>query len=804
MQCVDMRSIRVLLALFLCICLHGSFAVLSNNAYNSGGEHEGESSFKVRKIQVNGLYKIKKDTFLDASLIKVGDYFSTSMSSKIIKELYRTGFYESIRIAVSGNTLIFDVVEKKTIANIKFYGNKEVASDMFSQALKSSGLIKGRMFDYASLEAIEQSLKAQYSMRGRKNVVIETKTEDLPRNRVAVEIIIDEGDANEIRHIRIIGNKNISAKRLKDELPISNQGLFTYFTKSAEYSGEKVNHALEIITHYYQDRGYPKIKVVSHSVNRVPNYNHVNVTIKIDEGDIYTIKGTRFAGNLVVPENILQKYITVRKGDVYSRKEIFKIISNLSEELNEKGYTFSVIEPKYEFDDKKKEILITFYVNPGRAHYVRRVIFIGNHKTSDAVLRREMLQLEGALYSVSRFNESIRKIRNLRYVQDVQHDVKAVLGTNNQVDIIVTISESHIAEIQGQAGYAGNGPELKLGVNHHNVFGNGKSAGFNFQYNNWGQQYSLDYHDPYFSESGISQSSSVSYTKSNTKKNAVGKSFGVSAYTMNSKAFSMGYSIPLTSRSNISIGATVKHNDIVKLSGKNTKLAKELDNYVNIFGDKFTQLNFNSGYSYQNYDQFPFPNSGMQISLGATINRPLSKYGKYYKLSGELVFYQPLFKGLVLGLSGAVKYADTYSSKEKVPFFEFYRAGGANYEGQVRGFEVASLGPRDSNGEAMGGNLLINGTAALIFPEPLSGKSFRTSLFFDIGNVYQTYSDIVNNNKTAKYKGAIDTDRLRYSVGVGVEWITPFGPIRLSFAYPLNKHKNDNISIPALSFMSGF
>lgn len=758
-------------------------------------------SFIIKNIKINGLHKIKKSTVLENLPVKPGDEFNRSTSSSVIRELYKTKFFDEIKMSQSGTTLVINVIERPVIASIHFKGNKDVGAETFSGALKSAGIIKGRMFDKASLEMIEQSLKTQYAIRGKRGVVIETAVKKLPRNRVKVDINIDEGSENEIRHIRIIGNKSIAEKRLLSELDISTPGLFTYFSKSDKYSKEKVDRSLQRIVHYYQDRGYAKAKIVSHNVGKYPNINHVRIIIKVEEGKIYKLKGYRFAGNLVVPKEKLDRHILIEKGDKYSRNAINKMVAGVTEELNDNGYTFSMVDVQPEYDEKKDEVFLTFYINPGRPFYVRRVVFLGNHKTSDYVLRRELRQQEGALLSTSKVQESLRKMKNLRYIQDAQFSEQQVVGANNQVDLIITVTEGNIAEFQGNAGISTNGLEYRLGLNHHNIYGSGKSMGVNFKNDYMGSVLSYSYYNPYYTDSGIGRSFGASYVRSKPGKGNFSSTVKTAPYTMDSISSSMGYNIPITTNNSLSIGTSVKRNEILpQIEGAN--LSRQYQGYLDRFGKVHYQLNFDAGWSYSNYDKYPFPTSGVNLSVSGVFNVPLSKYGRYYKVSAEASFYQPLVAGMVLGISAGARYAGSYSKGEVVPFFEFYKAGGAVSVGQVRGFDAASLGPLDSINASMGGNLLVNGTIALIFPEPLSGKTFRTSIFYDVGNVYLTQNEFPRS-KFPEMQGNTRSGDVRNSIGVGVVWLTPFGPIRLSFAYALNPEKGDKLSIPALSFMSG-
>lgn len=752
----------------------------------------------IKSIKVKGLYKIKEATFLAKLPFAVGDELTEINSSRVIRDIYASAFFDDVSIEEEDGHLTFTVLERPTITDIKFEGNKDVSNESFAKILKSAGLVRGRFLDAANLEAIEQSLKTQYAAKGQQNVKIHADVQTLSGGKVKVLIKIDEGSSNKIRKIRIKGNRSFTQRKLIGEMAVSDTGVFTIFTGEDKYAEVKVAQSLEMLTNFYKDRGFANMRVVSSAATKIPNINHMNLSITIDEGKKYTFSGYDLLGDFNLDKDQLQKALSIKVGELYSKTEVDMVVQSLTRKLNDSGYTFSRVDPRLEFDEDNNTIFVTFYINAGRPVYVRRIVFLGNHRTADKVLRREMLQLESSLLSTSKIRESLRKIRNLRYIQDVQIEQKLVVGTNNQMDIIISVEEANIAEVQLNAGASSNGLEVKGGINHYNLYGGGVSAGINFQLDTWARSLSGDYFDPYYTKSGIGRGFKASYRRSKPGNSSLGKKLTVSAYTVDTAGASIRYNIPLSTNNNISAGIGYKNTDVVNLAGKDSVLSEQNQNFVNDFGRSFHQLYLNAGWRFSNYDRYPFPNSGIDSSASFIIHYPAHGFGRYYKLSGDVRGYLPLVKGVVLGAAITAKFMDSYSKDEIVPFFELYRAGGANYEGQVRGFELASLGPRDSKNSAMGGNLLASATFALLLPEPISGKTFRSSIFFDIGNVYQTFT-----LKNKRYNGT-DSGDLRQSAGIGVEWLTPFGPIKLSLAYPFNATEKDNKQYFAISFMSGF
>lgn len=776
------------------------------------------SAFVVKDIQVKGLQNIKQETFLALLPVKVNDEFDSEESSKVITRLYNTKLFNNIKISKIGDTLVFKVVERQIIASVSVKGNDDINSTKMNEILKSQGIIKGQRFDEANVVLLVASLKEQYIIQGKNSVDVEYTVEQLPSNRVKLNITIDEGENSQFRSIKFVGNNNVSSSKLLGSLPISKRELFSFMTQNHKYSKEKITNSLEIIKEIYNDLGYAKAVVKSHNISKSPVNNHVNTVFVIEEGLVYRLNEVNLAGNLVVPKEELMKYISVKKGERYSKSKLLKISMKIVNYLGDKGYTFSKVEPKEQFNDEKNEVDITFYVTPGRSMYLRRLIFTGNHKTSEISLRKLFLQKEGALVSNSKIAESLRKINNLRYITSAKvASREVVLGTNNQMDIVIAIEESIMADLQAQIGFSSNGVQIMAGINAYNLLGEGKSGGVNFKYDRSGIGVSLDYSNPFFTDSGIRQSSSVYWRKTtfqrvdNDKKtpdnsgvpglNVVQPKSLYSSYGMNSLGFTHNYGIPISNNLQLSLGMHLSHKDIIK-TDPNKPLVLQYQNYVNKYGDKYTLADIQSGITYESLDRFPFPNSGIKFDTTAAISVPLVKHGRYYTLSSELQIYRELYREFVLGIGMTVKYVNSYSSKERPPFFAFYHAGGAVPEGQVRGYESGSLGPVDANNTVMGGNLLLNGTVALYFPEPISGTSYRVSAFYDVGNTYQTYSNI-DGTQAGRYLGTHRVRRLRHSIGIAGEWLTPFGPIKLSFAWALNADKNDITTIPALSFMTG-
>jgi len=763
--------------------------------------------FIVQDIRVIGLKKILKSTVLDSidDVIKINERYETSMSKAVIKELYRTEFFDEISVSRSGKKLIIRVKERPTIANIRIIGQKIIPKDQIKTILRNLGLYKGEMFDTSSLEKINQFLKSAYVSRGKYGAKIDTKIKALSQNRVDITVKIDEGAANVVNDIRFIGNHSIRSIILIDKMALSTSGFTTIFSDKDKYTKEKLDASLVAINNYYKDKGFINFKVTSSQVTIIPGTAKVIITIKVSEGDIFRIKGYSFSGNMIVPRATLESKVKIKPGEVFSQAKVLQTVNGINNLLSDQGYTYSTVDIQPNVNKKTKEVFINFFVKPGRPIYVRHIIFSGNHKTADYVLRRAFRQLEGSRLSISKVQESLRQLRLLTYITNAQLEQQQVPGVNNQVDLHIPVTEGQIAEIKASAGYGTLGIEFRAGVNNYNLFGTGNSGGINFKRDAWGDSYSINYFNPYYTDSGIGRGFDLYY-----HNHKPGKNFGsinklkVSPFTSDKFGGAMNYIVPISDTHSLNFGLGYEYLEIKRISKSGTP-STQLQAFIDTSGKKFHNVRLTAGWQKSSYDQLPFPTSGSKHVIDGLLaipimqkGLPLSKGGSpYYKVGYTGKFYQPLIKGFIFNLFGGVKFGNSFGKSSVLPFYENYYAGGLGMQGQVRGFRSASLGPRDSLNVPLGGNLLVQASAGLILPAPFSGETIRTTIFFDAGNVYQTAGANPLN-------GVVNSYKIRYSVGVGFEWRTPIGPINFSVAFALNKAKGDNIEIPGFSIYHGF
>lgn len=741
--------------------------------------------FIVRGIKVTGLQRVSTGTVLNYIPVQIGEEITPGSTGQIIRTLYDTGFFQSVSLERQGNILIVNVVERATIGSINIVGNKDIPSDKMKSFFKEMGLVKGRVFQKSSLERLEKELKQAYTARGKYNSRIEARVSNLTDNRVGITITVSEGRVSRIKEIKIIGNHDFTTNELLPEFALTTSNVFTYFTKKDQYSKASMDASLEALRSFYLDRGYLKFTIVSSQVLLSPDRKDVYINIHVDEGPQYHFSGYSVVGKTILPKEKIDPLIQVKKGDVFSRKKVTETISAIGLALGDVGYGFPAITAEPRIDENDKTVFITFVVEPGRHVYVRRINFHGNTKTGDFVLRNVIRQDEGGLLSLHNIKESERQLRLLGYLKNIDVKTNPVPGTNNQVDLDVQVEEAPSAEASASIGYGTNGYQFNTSVNQHNFMGSGRSMGAAFNASQWGQDYSLNYYNPFYTDTGVGRGASLYYSRVDPKN------LNVSTYSSNRYGGDVSYNFPLGEASNLQLGYGYQDVDI-----NNVGAVIPIQNFVAANGRHFQEIRLTSGWSRNSYDQMPYPNRGLNQQAIAFVALPATSQSlTYYKSSYQAHLYYPLTRGWILSVLGNVGYGNTFSNNG-LPFFENYYAGGIAQPGQVRGYDSYSLGPKDNLGNAMGANFLINGTAGLILPYPLSRDNIRTTVFADAGNVFSQGTPI-------SFRGT-PAGPLRYSAGISLEWRSPFGPLAFSVAKALNPQPLDQTQFFQFALSSGF
>ncbi|MDN5752897.1 MAG: outer membrane protein assembly factor BamA, partial [Nitrosospira sp.] len=678
--------------------------------------------FVVQDIRVEGIQRTEAGTVFNYLPVKVGDRLDDDKAAAAIKALYATGFFKDVRLESDNGVLLVVVEERPAIAQITIVGAKEFEKDKLKEGLKQAGLAESRIFDRSMLEKAEHELKQQYLSRGKYAVKITTTTTPLDRNRVGINFLVDEGKTAKIRKINIVGNNDLEEKDLLSAFVLRTPGLLTWFTKDDQYSKQKLSADLESLRSYYLNRGYLEFSIESTQVSITPDMQDIYITVNIVEGPQYKVSDIKLAGELLLPEEELRKLIKLEPGDVFSRERLTESVKLLTDRLGDDGYAFANINAAPQLDKEKHQVGFTFFIDPGRRVYVRRINITGNSRTRDEVIRREMRQFEGGWYSTSKINLSKTRIDRLNYFLAVDVETPAVPKTTDQVDLNVHVKEKATGAVMFGAGYSNmQGIILSASVAQDNIFGTGKFVNLMVNTGRVNQTYSLSYTDPYFTRHGVTGGFDIYKRVLNTRSLR-----SVMNFNTDTTGFAFRLGIPLNERDSVMVG----------LGAENTKIdlgpnspQRNID-FVEKFGDSTNNLPLTVNWRRDGRDSAIWATTGTTQRIFAEAGLPGVDL-TYYKLDYNLKWYYPLTKTFTLLLHGDLGYADGYNGKE-LPFFKNFFAGGNT---SVRGYRISSLGPRDDNNRSLGGNIRSVGSVEILFPMPgmRNDRSVRLSGFLDGG-----------------------------------------------------------------------
>lgn len=738
-------------------------------------------TFKVTDIRVEGLQRIAAGTVFNYLPVRPGETFDTANTGEVIRALYKTGFFKDVSLERDGDVLVIQVTERPAISSIDITGNKSIDKDELLKGLKEIGLASGRTFNRSVLDKIEQELRRQYFNLGKYGVQIKSNVSPLERNRVAINIDISEGATARIKRINLVGVKSFDTEDLLDQFQLKTGGWFAFYTKEDQYSRQKLAADLETLRSWYLNRGYVNFRITSTQVTISPDRKDIFITVNLDEGDVYTLTDIKLAGDLVTPAEELFPLIHLRRGEAFSRRKVVESSDRISQKLSDLGYAFANVNSIPEIDNKKKTVSVTFFVDPGKRVYVRRVNIRGNDRSRDAVVRREFRQLESAWFSSEKVKLSRERVQRLGYFEDVTVETPAVPGSTDQVDVNVTVKEKPSGAFLAGLGFSqSSGLTFNTSVTQDNFLGTGKKVTIAFNNSDVNTRYQLSYLNPYYTVDGISRGFNLSYQSTDYSN------LDIVNYTTDTGVADLSFGIPLSEFNRFNFGFGL---DTVTIKPGTTP-SNELTSFIGTYGDSYLNYKINASWRHDSRDTALFPNRGAVQSFGAEMSVPGSDL-TYFKVSYSHRRYFPLTRKLVFSLNGQVGYGMGYGDTQKLPLYENYFAGGPS---TIRGFKANTLGPRTTGGVdlALGGNLQLVGNAELLFPPPFDLESVRLAAFFDAGNVYDTES------------GNFQLSDLRYSAGMGASWLSPLGALTVSFAFPLNKQSGDETQAFQFNFGTTF
>lgn len=727
-------------------------------------------SFIVKDIKVTGLERISIGTVFNYLPIKVGDRVTQEDVSNSIRSLFKTGFFQDVKISARNNVLIVHVVERPSISEVDISGSKKISEDDLRKSVNAAGIAPGRTFNQSLFDKVEQDLKNQYFNLGYYSVRIDSRVESAGGNKVKVIIKIAEGKPARIKDINIIGNKAFPDKRLLSLLRLRTTKKKGLFSKRDQYSQEELRGDIEKLKNFYLDRGYLDYALKSQNVTIGPDKESIFITLVIVEGSQYKVSKVDIKGRLELDRSKIVKLVTIKPGQIFSRKEVASVIDKIVALYGENGYANARVNTIPETDKNKGTVALNFLIDPGKKVYVRRILISGNNVTKDSVIRREMRQLEGSWYSTEKIKISQRHLQRLGYFDDVSIQAVPVAGADDLVDISVKVKERSTGSISLGGGYSNEyGIFVTLAYSERNAFGTGNDISISYDNSQATTVYEFSYTNPYYTVNGVSRSLELHSRTNDATQTQTG------GYIMQADGFGVNYGIPISDDRTVGIGAGYEKIGITTTATSGDTVL----NYITANGNENYLLRSTLSWSQDTLNDYRFPTSGVYYKVSAESGIPGGDL-TYVKASVDSSVYFPLGEKSTLKLRGNVGYATAYGNTTVFPFFKNFYAGGAS---SVRGFRARSLGPRDTGAgtDPIGGTKLLNANMEYFFPLPGAkdeDSSMRLSLFLDAGMVYAADQPV-------------DASSLRYSAGLAFTWFTPAFPLALSLGYPLNAQSGD-------------
>jgi outer membrane protein insertion porin family len=747
--------------------------------------------FVVKDMRVEGLQRISEGTVFNYLPVNIGDTVDSVRIGEAIRSLYRQNLFDNIEMRRDGDTLVVVVVERPSIESFELDGNKDIKTEDLMESLRGVGLARGRTFDRSVLDNVEMFLREQYYDRGKYGVVIDTDIQDRPNNTVRVKINVKEGDRAKIRQVNIVGNETFEEDEIRDDFTLDTANWLSWIRQDDRYAKEALEGDLETLRSFYMDRGYADFKIESTQVAISPNKKDMFVTIGIREGDVYTISDVKLVGEMVIPEVFLRSLILAQPGSVFNQQALTSTSELMSFRLGEEGYANAEIEPVPELDHEKKEASVTFYVDAKNRVYVRRISFNGVDQVDDEVLRREMRQMEGSYLSNSLIDRSKVRLQRLPFIESAEVNNSPVPGSPDLVDVDFDLEYRMPGQFSGGVGYSESQKLLLNGsIVHTNFLGTGNRVALELNSGRFQKLYSISHTDPYRSMDGIRRTVSVNYRDITQFTSAA------SDFSTTSAGATIDYGYPISEYQSVSLGLNFQHSELLS-STNSTQQAQDwvlnngdpfienLGNGVVFFGSEFNTVELIAGWTFDSRNRALFANRGTRQQLFLSMAVPGSDV-EYYQARYSFTKYFPITRKWTLRFNSELGIGEGIGDTTALPPYKQFYGGGPQ---SVCGFKESYLGPRDSFGRPYGGNVLVASQLELILPLPDKWASqARASLFYDVGNVFNTGEVAFTDKLGSPLSYEPDLDELRTSVGIGVQWLAPLGLFRFSYAYPLNEY----------------
>lgn len=747
-------------------------------------------SLTLDDLRLQGLQRVSPGSVFAELPLQVGETVTTKELSDAAKKLYATGLFEDLKLLEDQGVVTFQLQERPTLRELVIEGNSKVSTEDLKDGLRQAGLQEGQIFQRSTLDQIKLELQRMYHGQGRYNARIETSVEQLPRNQVKVRLDISEGSVATIRRINLVGNQAFDNATLLRQFELQEDKGWTLFSSADQYSRERLSGDLERLRSWYLDRGYLRFDIESTQVSISADRQDIFITVNVHEGEQYTVSEVELAGDLILEEAALSPLLRLGAGDTFSRSAMTASSESLRRRLGVEGYTYADVTGRPEIDDENLEVKISFLVDPGRRMYVRRINLRGNTGTQDEVLRREMLQMEGASANTDLIEASRARLERLGYFSSVQVETSPVSGNDDLIDVTYTVEEQPSGSISASIGYSqASGIVFGAGVSQRNFLGTGNTVSLNANKSDFRTSYSFSYLNPYYTIDGVSRGFNVFYRETDFD------SLGVTNYATDAYGGNVTYGYPISQDSRLSLSLGFDQTDVNANQVADGYVIQEIGEFNDLYGLKFTNYKLTGRWTQNKLNRGILATAGSYQRLSLEVAVPGSDY-EFYKVEYRGQKYFPLGQDWSLKFRTEIGYGDGLGSDfDRLPFFEHYYAGGLN---SVRGYRSSRLGPRNTPQEgfsdnAFGGNLLTEASVELIFPLWFieDRRSIQTSFFIDGGNVFNTRC----YDRSSGCERGFDADELRFSAGVSLTWLTAIGPLAFSFAEPLNDEPGDETEI---------
>ena len=737
------------------------------------------ANFTVSDIRIEGLQQVEPGIVFRNFPISRGNQVDDQRLNDATRDLFATGYFDDVEILRDEDVLVLRLTERPAVSLIRIDGEKLIKEEQLRDALRRAGLDEGEIFRRSALELVRLELLKVYNEAGRYTASVETEVEEVSGNRVALNIVVTEGETAVVKQINIIGNNAFDDETLTDLFDTGLTNMWSFWTDNDKYARETVSADIERLKSYYLDRGYAKFEVNSTDVSISPDQKQVYITVSVNEGLQYRINEIKLAGDYGVEESELRDQLVITEGDLFSRKSIGESQQRMSDLVGEAGYLFSRITPVPAFpgDDA---VELTFFIEPGKLTYVRRIEIIGNYTTSDEVIRREIPQMEGAIAGSQLIKKAKTRLDRLGYFSSVLVETKPVAGTDDQVDLEIKVEEQMLGQISAGIGFSSSeGLGFQLGLQQDNFLGSGNRFGFEVNTSAVETTYSANYFNPYYTLDGVSRGYNAYYRSRDFQENDIAN------YNTNEVGASVNFGYPINDDQRVKFGVGVDQTEVALQQNTNQGV---IQTFVgnNSLSETYLTYELSLGWNSNTLNSGFFPTRGLYQDATLSVAVPGGDLS-YFKFIYDGKYYRPINidETWVLGFRTLSGFAESLDDND-YPFYKNFFAGGRR---TVRGFANNSLGPRDSaNSDIIGGNILLSGTAEFIFPIPFvdDKDQFRTSLFVDAGNVYST--NCIGQTNCSEN---IELGELRAAAGFGLSWLTAIGPLSISYAKALNEKPGD-------------